>query len=259
MLPMTKIKYLLILVFVFICSLTAFKLTHSYFSDTEKILGNSIQVGTWGVTPVVTPETTITPTPTEAPIQTPTPTPTSAPPVAGSVVINELMWMGSTESTADEWIELRNTTNQDIDLSNWELENVTAGGSPLIIPSGKTIPANGFFLIVNYEPIHPNSALKDTLAYDLKESNIQIDNNYQNNKAIILKDSYGNTIDSTPTPVSSNWPAGINGTGSDPDRSMERNSDPSTGWQTCTNDACNDMTYWDTEGSNYGTPKAANL
>ncbi len=32
----------------------------------------------------------------------------------GDIIINELMWMGSSVSTADEWIELKNTTNNDI-------------------------------------------------------------------------------------------------------------------------------------------------
>jgi hypothetical protein len=34
---------------------------------------------------------------------TPTPTPTPAPP---AVVVNEVAWMGSQSSSADEWIEL---------------------------------------------------------------------------------------------------------------------------------------------------------
>ncbi|MCD6334669.1 MAG: lamin tail domain-containing protein, partial [Candidatus Latescibacteria bacterium] len=38
---------------------------------------------------------------------------------SGDVVINELMWMGSTASSADEWIELRNTTDSEILLSGW--------------------------------------------------------------------------------------------------------------------------------------------
>jgi hypothetical protein len=40
---------------------------------------------------------------------------------------------------------------------------------------------------------------------------------------------------------------------------MERNYDPSTGWHTCTDEHCNDTTYWDTAGNNYGTPGYFNL
>ena len=37
------------------------------------------------------------------------------------IVISEVAWMGTTNSTADEWIELLNTTATDIDLSGWTL------------------------------------------------------------------------------------------------------------------------------------------
>ena len=77
----------------------------------------------------------------------------------GDVVINELMWMGSTISTADEWIELRNTTDSEILLSDWTLEKAGTAGDTLTIPEGKTIPAQGFFLIANYEPSSENSGL----------------------------------------------------------------------------------------------------
>ena len=62
---------------------------------------------------------------------------------AGSmeVVINELMWMGSTVSSSDEWIELRNNTNQAIDLTGWLITNAASGSDDLTIPLGSIIPA----------------------------------------------------------------------------------------------------------------------
>jgi hypothetical protein len=42
-----------------------------------------------------------------------------------TVVINELLWMGSSTSSADEWIELRNLTDQAVDLSNWTKKMIT--------------------------------------------------------------------------------------------------------------------------------------
>ena len=41
----------------------------------------------------------------------------AAEPAYQDVVINEVMWMGSSSHTADEWIELRNMTSHDIDFS----------------------------------------------------------------------------------------------------------------------------------------------
>jgi len=70
----------------------------------------------------------------------------------GDVVINELMWMGSTSSTADEWIELRNMTGFSIDLSNWDITRYNGTNEVLMltIAPGNTISAGGYFLISNY-------------------------------------------------------------------------------------------------------------
>lgn len=41
----------------------------------------------------------------------------------GDVVINEIAWMGTTNSANDEWIELKNTTLAAIDLAGWKLQS----------------------------------------------------------------------------------------------------------------------------------------
>lgn len=63
---------------------------------------------------------------------------------AGDVVINEVAWMGTAASAQDEWIELKNNTDQDIALSGWIL--AAADGTPSIALTG-TIPANGYYLL----------------------------------------------------------------------------------------------------------------
>jgi cysteine-rich repeat protein len=65
-------------------------------------------------------------------------------PKLGDVLINEIAWMGNSTSSADEWIELRNTTGSDINLNGWTL--VAADGTPLVTLSG-VIPANGYYLL----------------------------------------------------------------------------------------------------------------
>ena len=40
---------------------------------------------------------------------------------AQGLVINEIAWAGTAASSADEWIELFNPTDQPIDLSGWTL------------------------------------------------------------------------------------------------------------------------------------------
>jgi len=71
------------------------------------------------------------------------------------VIINEIAWMGTKESAQNEWIELYNTSNEDIDLTGWRLEtldrqlvinflpgeNEEEEKSPIIIPS------KGYFLL----------------------------------------------------------------------------------------------------------------
>ncbi|MDD2823109.1 MAG: lamin tail domain-containing protein [Candidatus Daviesbacteria bacterium] len=171
-----------------------------------------------------------------------------------SVIINEVMWMGSTGSSADEWIELRNTTDHDVDISKWILENSKdSSNRKLMISANKSIPAHGYFLIANY----PKTSANSTLNVDVDEvANLELLNS--NNGNIILKNEDGVIIDQA---KGDSWPAGQNGTKK---QSMERNDTPGDGliagsWHTCIDAGCNDLTYWDTEGNNYGTPKSANL
>jgi hypothetical protein len=63
---------------------------------------------------------------------------------AGSVLINEIAWMGTDISSTDEWIELFNSTDADIDLSGWSLKS--RDGQPDIVLEG-IIPAYGYFLL----------------------------------------------------------------------------------------------------------------
>ena len=71
----------------------------------------------------------------------------------GSVVINEIAWMGSTTSITHEWIELHNTTGSDIDLSGWTIDDDN-GADIYTIVSG-SILANDYFLIEDIEEATP--------------------------------------------------------------------------------------------------------
>lgn len=270
----SKLKFFGLIAFLTLSGLLFLNFTKASFSDTEKILGNSIQVGVWGEgvpTPTPTPESeplpesTPTPTPTPTPITeqptltptaTPTPTDTPAPttPVAGSVVINEVMWMGSTDSSYDEWIELRNTTINNIDLNGWKIDGAGSGSNSIIL-SG-TIPANSFFILGNFAS--NASAMNDQINVDQITGSLSF---VDTGEQLTLKDNLLNIIDQTPGGV---WVAGTHTSPATVEQSMERNDIPGTGlnstdWYTCTNAACNATTYWDVEGNNYGTPKAPNI
>ena len=213
---------------------------NSGFND-EEILSFSISSGDWSILPSA--------------------------PGPGDVVINEIMWMGSKDDdgvhTADEWVELKNNTNYDIDLTNWQLEHSAESHGTLNL-SG-ILPANGYFVIANYDK---NQSL---INIDVNQVNNDITfyNQYDDNGTITLKNTNGDSIDSTSTPTDDNWPVGENGTIK---KSMERNNTAGDGtlpesWHTCDRDGMNAtdlatmLNYWDSTAQNYncGTPGHANL
>ena len=143
--------------------------------------------------------------------------------VTGAVVINEIAWMGTENSSSDEWIELYNTDNQQVDLSGWILE--AADSAPIINLRG-SIPANGYFLLERTD--------------DQTVSNIAADQIYtgalgNTGEYLKLKDNDGNIINEID--CSEEWLAGNNST----KQTIERATD---GWKTSLNSG--------------GTPKALN-
>jgi len=69
---------------------------------------------------------------------------------AGSVVINEVAWAGSKDNSNDEWIELYNPGNNEIDLAGWVIKDDET--TSYTITAGK-IPAKGYFLIEDAENV----------------------------------------------------------------------------------------------------------
>ena len=149
------------------------------------------------------------------------------------VVINEIAWMGSEVGWRDEWIELRNMTDQDIELSGWVIENASKNHGSLEIPQdGKhTILSNSYYLISYYSKadnlLEPKTALDVIVDWRVKNMGIiSFANNYEDNGQLRLRDDYGALIDQTPSPTDNNWPAGDNNT----KQTMERTN--SGNWQT---------------------------
>ncbi len=186
--------------------------------------------------PSVSPSPSASPSPT--PSLTPTPSPSPSPSVAkceksqGSlaaknrVILNEIAWMGTTSSASDEWIELKNISGTEIDLTGWQLLDKNQD-IKIIFPKGAKLLFNGFFLLerTNDETVTGKAA---DLIYTGGLSNT--------NEALYLFDGSCQLQDEVLT--SSNWPAGNNSS----KRTMERKSDLS--WQTSFNPG--------------GTPKSEN-
>lgn len=99
--------------------------------------------------PSPTPSPEPSPEPSPGPEPSPTPIPTSLPETQPlDVVINEIAWAGTSKNTSsDEWIELYNNTDREINFgdSEWVLYSET-GNTPSVNLSG-IIPAKGFYLL----------------------------------------------------------------------------------------------------------------
>ncbi|OHA48730.1 MAG: hypothetical protein A2806_01230 [Candidatus Terrybacteria bacterium RIFCSPHIGHO2_01_FULL_48_17] len=141
-----------------------------------------------------------------------------------NVVINEIAWMGTTTSTADEWIELANFGSESVDLSGWTIE--AADGTPTILLSG-TISARGYFLLERTDDETIPTITADQI-YTGALSN--------SGEVLLLKDADNNTVQTID--AFSGWPAGDNTT----KQTMERTASDN----------------WQTSMSAGGTPKAPN-
>ncbi len=166
----------------------------------------------------------------------------------GDVVMNEVAWGGTAASSADEWIELFNNTNLDIDLTGWKL--CEAGGATDIITLTSSITANGYYLIERTD---------DNTVSDISGDTVGSFGGYGLNSAgeyLVLKDSNGIVIDAVN--CSSGWFAG---SGSPGYYTMERIDPSGSG---------NDQWNWDdnngvirngsdADGNSInGTPRAKN-
>src|SRR4030042_4561664 len=60
------------------------------------------------------------------------------------VIINEVAWMGTQTAFQNEWIELYNNTDSEINLNGWQLQS--QDGTLKINLTG-TIPIHGFYLL----------------------------------------------------------------------------------------------------------------
>lgn len=73
-------------------------------------------------------------------------------PAFASPVINEVMWMGSDISTADEWLEIFNPDSVDIDLSGWSVTSVNSSGKEVVsfrFQTGSVIAAGEYLVIAS--------------------------------------------------------------------------------------------------------------
>ena len=177
------------------------------------------------------------------------------------VAINEIAWAGTVANSADEWIELRNNTSQEIDLTGYELrwgdgeiairfDAEATSDSNAVEVRQTTIPADGFLLLERTD----DEAIQDVEAEVIYTGALS-----NGGEALQLLDADGDVVDE----VNANggeWPAGAASDGEVPYASMER-IDPEADSDD-DNWAANDGVIrngTDNEGNLInGTPKAEN-
>lgn len=124
------------------------------------------------------------------------------------VVINEIMYKPSDEQDSKDWIELYNSGNTPVDLSEWTLKD-DDDEHTFIIPSGTVLPANGYIVLSNdveaFRTIHPTEPVTvvGNISYGFGNPADQVR----------LYDAVGVLIDSVSYDAKAPWPTGASGTG----------------------------------------------
>jgi hypothetical protein len=120
-----------------------------------------------------------------------------APPTAPLVVINEVMWSGSSASAGDEWLELYNPNGYAVNLANWRIKYGAKGKEGHFqLPAKQVISAHSYFVIARFDAGHRDSALRLKPSYINRSLNL--DDDYLKNSQLVLEDATGATIDQTP-------------------------------------------------------------
>lgn len=140
--------------------------------------------------------------------------------VFGSVVINEIAWMGTVGNQYGEWIELYNNGTETIDLNNWKLYKYKDGSETLIFTLTKKIEPNAYLIIERTTDSSPDPLPLINDEYGKFGGGGLI--NLPKGERLVLRDASNVPIEDLD--FSSGWPAG-NTSG----QTMEKTS---TGWQT---------------------------
>jgi len=135
-------------------------------------------------------------------------------PELDSVIFNEVAWMGTNISSDDEWIELKNITNEQINLSAWQILDKNQQ-IKVILDDGNNISPNGLFLLERSD----DNSVPSVLANNIYTGAL----NNSDERLYLFDDNCNlqDVVEANP-----DWPAGNN----EEKRSMERNTE--LGWYT---------------------------
>ena len=167
---------------------------------------------------------------------------------APKIFFSEIAWRGSSVSTADEWLELYNDSNEIIDISKWTIFDKARDREMLKIDDGLIAP-KGCFLNSNKAKDHRFSGGESVLNIDpdVVDSGVSLSNDHFQ---ILLLDSGGQIVD-----IAGSGGAPFVGTYDSQISSMERSDfviggDQSGAWRPATV-----RENLDALSSDYGTPE----
>ena len=87
----------------------------------------------------------------------------------GDLILSELAWAGGVHSSSDEWIEIFNNSDKEIDFSETPI-----GISDMLILDSGSVSAGGYFLVSNFAESDPRSDLD--VAPDLIDEAVELRN-----------------------------------------------------------------------------------
>lgn len=105
---------------------------------------------------------------------------------SAAVLLNEIAWMGSSTSSADEWVELYNSGSDSTDLTGWKI--VGKGGVTIALLSGSIAPNTYFLIERSDDNTVPNIPADLVVSFGKGISN--------DGETLKLIDGGGNTVDS---------------------------------------------------------------
>jgi len=146
-----------------------------------------------------------------------------------SVAINEIAWMGTTDSANNEWIELKNNTANSINLDGWTIKS--GDDNPTINLTG-IISENNFYLL---------ERTSDTTLPNVVASQIYAGALGNSGEHLYLYDNLGALVDKID--CSSGWFTGSNTT----KQTMERKDSTASG---------SEINNWQTSSSPGGSPQS---
>ena len=155
-------------------------------------------------------------------------------PIHSPVIVNEIGWMGTSTSSNDEWIELRNISEENVSLAGWQLLD-KAENIKIVFTAQDVIPSQGFYLLERTD---------DTSVPGVQANLIYSGSLNDKDETLRLFNKDCQVVDEAI--ASPDWTAG-NGTEK---KSMERGS--SFDWHTYQGSSA------DEQSGLFGTPKKAN-